>query len=121
MAEGKEQVICQAELLAIPVAFRTWEGHLAGRDVVVFIDNEPAKDALIHGISSSLQSSLLVRYTRILCARAAVGAWYERVASPSNIADDPSRGKFTALLAAGAIEVQPVDPEVGAPANFTPF
>jgi hypothetical protein len=106
-ADGKSQIICQAELLAVPVALKTWEARLAQRDVVFFVDNDPAKDSLIHGISSSTQSSELVRYTRLACARLGTGAWYERVASPSNIADDPSRGEYSLLLSLGAKRVAP--------------
>ena len=63
----------------------------------------------------------MVRFSRLLCARKAVGAWYERVASPSNIADAPSRGKFDDLLRAGAVEVTPVPPELEDPVVLRQF
>ena len=50
--------------MAVPVALCTWEDKLAGRDVLVFMDNEPAKDTLIHGISGSAASSRMVKSTR---------------------------------------------------------
>ena len=121
MSQGKEQVICQAELLAVPVALCTWADILWGRDVIIFVDNDPAKDALIHGISSSAASSRLVRFTRTFCASIGLGAWYDRVASPSNIADAPSRGQFEALLRAGASQVQPVAPRLEDPVVLRPF
>ena len=113
IAEGKEQVICQAELLAVPLAFVTWEDVIRGREVISFIDNDPARDALVHGISGSASSSEMVRFTRLFCARNAMGAWYERVPSPSNIADDPSRGRFDRLLNSGARRVAPILPALG--------
>jgi hypothetical protein len=106
--DGKSQVFCQAELLAVPVALKTWEARLAQRDAVFFVDNDPAKDALVHGISSSSHSSELVRFTRLACARLGIGAWYERVPSPSNIADDPSRGEYSVLRKLGAVRVDPL-------------
>ena len=107
-ADQKNQIICQAELLAIPVALKIWESRLAQRDVVFFVDNDPAKDALIHGISASHHSSELVRFTRITCARLGIGAWYERVPSPSNIADSPSRGDYALMRRLGATRVEPL-------------
>ena len=98
----KTQVICQAELIAIPVALTTWKDALRNRDVILFIDNDPAREALIRGSSVSSESSCYVHGSRLLCAEAAIAPWYARVASPSNIADLPSRGHFTSLLAAGA-------------------
>ena len=120
-AEDKEQVICQAELLAVPVAFCTWAHYLADRDAIVFVDNEPAKDALIHGISASAASSRMVRFSRLFCARNAVGAWYERVASPSNIGDAPSRGRFDEMSRIGASQVTPVSPALEDPVVMRPF
>ena len=33
---GREQVICQAELVTIPLALETWRNRITGRDVLVF-------------------------------------------------------------------------------------
>ena len=120
-SEGKEQVICQAELLAVPVALKTWQAILEDRDVLVFVDNDPAKDALVRGLSSSPASSRIVKDTRLLCASLAIGAWYDRVASPSNIADGPSRGKFADLVKAGALRVAPTAPCFQDPIGLLPL
>jgi hypothetical protein len=105
-SEAKNQIICQAELLAIPVALKTWEERVTQRDVVCFVDNDPAKDALVHGISASQHSSEMVRFCRLTCARLGIGAWFERVPSPSNIADAPSRGDYALLREMGAVAVE---------------
>jgi hypothetical protein len=102
--EGISQVICQAELAAVPIAMQTWIRHLENRDVLVFVDNDPAKDALIHGSSSSLSSASLVKTTRLIAAAHGIAPWFARVASPSNIADAPSRRDFAYLLQAGAVQ-----------------
>jgi hypothetical protein len=108
-AEGKdEQVICQAELAVIPLAIFTWSAIVKSRELLVFIDNNPACDALVHGISGSHASSVMVRTTRLMCAKLACAPWFDRVPSPSNLADDPSRGVEMALLAMGARKVSPV-------------
>ena len=103
----KEQIICQAELAVVPMAFTTWQNTLRDREVLVFVDNEPAKDALINGISSSWESAVMVRETRRMSAALAMAPWFDRVASPSNLADDPSRGSFQRLLNLGAVRVAP--------------
>ena len=104
---GKTQVICQAKLIAIPVALATWMEVLRDRDVILFIDNDPAREALIRGSSVSSDSSAYVHGSRLLCAEAAIAPWYARVASPSNIADLPSRGSFSTLMASGATFREP--------------
>jgi hypothetical protein len=118
--EGKEQVICQAELVAVPIALWSWRRVLAQRNALVFIDNEPAKDALIRGTSSSAASALLVRQCRMLCASYGIGAWYARVPSPSNIADGPSRRFKGEVLRLGACEVRPICPDFIVGARFGP-
>ena len=108
--EGKEQLICQGELFAVPLALWIWRQVITQRNVLVFVDNEPAKDALIRGASSSLASSQMVRQCRLLCAQIGAGPWFCRVASPSNLADGPSRADNSELLALGASEVFPEVP-----------
>ena len=104
-ARVKEQIIAQAELAVVPMAFATWMKLLRDREILVFVDNEPAKDALINGISSSWASAVMVRETRRISAAGAMAPWYDRVASPSNLADDPSRGHFQRLISLGASSV----------------
>ena len=84
------------------------------RDALIFIDNNSSKDALVRGISASHASSLMVKATRLTCAQHAIAAWYDRVPSPSNLADAPSRREFEALLAMGAVRVAPMSlPDLG--------
>jgi hypothetical protein len=105
---GNKQVICQAELITVPIALQTWSAHLEQRDVLVFIDNDPARDALVKGCSTSDASAEYAMYCRILCSQLACAPWYARVASPSNLADHPSRGDFALLLKTGARWREPV-------------
>ena len=85
-----------------------WGVASRDRDALIFIDNNASKDALIRGISASSASSLMVKETRLICARYAIAPWFDRVPSPSNIADAPSRGEFQQLLSMGARRVAPI-------------
>jgi hypothetical protein len=103
------QVITHAELAVIPVALKLWGHKWANRNIIFFIDNNAAKDSLVHGISSSQAMSVMIRDIRLSCAKLSLGAWFDRVPSPSNLADDPSRGQYEALIRAGAKQVALVD------------
>ena len=107
-ADAGQQVICQAELAALPIALSTWEGLVHDRAVILFVDNDPAKDAAVNGISSSAASSAMVHEMRLFCTRHGASPWFERVPSPSNLADPPSRGSFQELAALGAVRVSPL-------------
>ena len=90
-AEGRRQVISQAELVAVPVALCTWEPLVAQRDVLVFVDNDAAKACFVRGISVARDSDRIANEARLLAAELGAACWYERVPSPSNPADGPSR------------------------------
>ena len=47
--DDQEQIIFAAELAACPLALTTWAHLLEGRDVILFLDNDAAKDALARG------------------------------------------------------------------------
>ena len=76
--------------------------------MILFVDNVLARDAAINGVSASSASSRMVMEMRLLCTNRGVGPWFERVPSPSNIADPPSRGSFEELEGLGAVRVKPV-------------
>ena len=101
-------MICQAELAVVPVALALWGESMRDRDALVFIDNNSSKDALIRGVSASGASSRMIKEARLTCARFAIAPWFDRVPSPSNIADALSRGEFQMLLTMGARRVAPL-------------
>ena len=104
-AEGKRQVIGQAELLAVPVALATWEKVLRNRDVLVFIDNDSATACLVRGNAIAAHSDEIANEARLISAQFGCACWYDRVPSPSNPADLPSRGLKDELRAQGFVEV----------------
>ena len=88
----KRQVVGQAELLPCVAARVVWAGKFADRKVMHFVDNEAVRFALIKGSSPTADSAWVTGdfWTREAAARSF--SWSERVPSPSNPADAPSRG-----------------------------
>jgi hypothetical protein len=112
-ALGVRHAVTQSELLPVLVSRLTWSQHLCGRDVILFIDNEGAREALVHGNIRSLANiDLLSQVTQaevVLNSR----TWYARVPSESNPADAPSRLDFAALRACrGSKQCQPIWPKL---------
>ena len=95
------QVVCQAELLPSVLSRWLWRAALSkvrGRRLLHFLDNDAARYGIIKGTSPSRASAwLLAEHWR---AEALCGSytWADRVPSPSNIADGPSRLNFEPLL-----------------------
>ena len=87
-----EQIISQAEAYAVLVLRYRYSDTFLNRPSLWFIDNEAARYSLIKGASPSLSMFLLIREMSLIDSVQPAGAWYERVASSSNIADLPSRG-----------------------------
>ena len=97
------QVIGQAELAPVAVAARLWASAVSGRNVVVFIDNDSAREALIRGYSPSLPSAELIATTWLALAACHCRPWFARVPGPSNSADGPSRLDFGQAKQLGAV------------------
>ena len=82
------------EMYAIVVALNLWKEKIAGRRVICFCDNWTAIDVFVKG------SSPIRWWRRLLLALEKIDEnlnclmWMARVASPSNVADPPSRGQW---------------------------
>ena len=90
-----EQIISQAEAYAVLVTRHRYRDTFLNRPSLWFIDSEAARYSLIKGASPSLSMFLIIREVStvsMIDSSQPTGAWYERVASSSNIADLPSRG-----------------------------
>ena len=96
------QVIGQAELAPVSVSVAIWDQLLEGREVIIFIDNDSARDAMIRGYSPSLASARIIGEAWARIAQLAASVWFERVPGVSNIADGPSRLDFSVVEAIGA-------------------
>ena len=91
---GHTKVIHQAEILPAVIAVDQWGAQARDRRVILFVDNEAARAALIKGVSSSRPSAELVGWFWQSCAEHCIHIWIERVPSKSNPADGPSRDDF---------------------------
>ena len=80
------------ELFAVLASLRKLRPLLRYARLVIFIDNEAAKSALIKGDSSSTMARWIVGECWHILASTSAHAWFERVPSLSNPADAPSRG-----------------------------
>ncbi len=113
VGEGKTtadvlQVIGQAEIFPILVAKLTWAEGLKGKRLLVFIDNESARLALVKSYSPVLASLKMVMEVAMWDYRHEVDSWYARVPTCANISDCVSRMSPDGLQCLG--EVQCVTP-----------
>ena len=90
LIEG-HQVIGQGELLPSAVARETWASELTDASIVQYLDNSSAERALVKGYSPSPASAPLISWVADADVRLGARSWYDRVPSPSNPADGPSR------------------------------
>jgi hypothetical protein len=93
-AEGRRQLICQAELFPVLIAKNTWKSSLRGRSILWFIDNNSSLAAIIRSYSPVLDSFEMLVINARLDVELQCLHWYSRIPSFSNLSDDPSRLKF---------------------------
>ena len=105
-ASGKERVIHQAELLPAVTAMNTWKGILAHSRVLLFFDNDAARQALVAGSTSSAASAAIVNKFWELVEECSASVWVDRVSTKSNPSDGPSRGDWTWCIAHGFRRVE---------------
>ena len=72
--------------------------------LICFVDNNSAGDVAISGCGRNDTASCLVEFLLKLEMSSSLTPWYSRVPTPSNIADEPSRGEVEPLLSAGALQ-----------------
>ena len=89
--KGSKTTIFECEFLAVLIAYKVWAGEVAGSQFVVFIDNNAVRDSLISCDTTNATASVILKAILQLEDDVKALAWYTRVPSPSNIADDPSR------------------------------
>ena len=95
--DDKDHVIGLIELYAVLTALHTWSRHITLERVVVFVDNWPAVDALVKGVSTQRTWRDLLMTFETLDEKQQSLHWFARVPSSSNPADPPSRGTLSGL------------------------
>ena len=99
-SETKKTIIFEAELLALVVAFSIWRDYIRAMSLICFVDNNSARDVAISGNGRNITANCLIEFLLKLEMSSCTTPWYARIPTPSNIADEPSRGetrKFTTL------------------------
>ena len=89
--KGSKTIIFECEFLAMLISYKAWAREVAGSQLVVFIDNNAVRDSLISCDTTNATASVILKTILQLEDDVKALAWYTRVPSPSNIADDPSR------------------------------
>ena len=88
------------------VAAFLWGGLSTGRYIVLYIDNEASRLALIKAYSSAQMANVLVQMFLAKEDASQWKVWFGRVCSHSNIADAPSRMEAQDLVTRGAVQDQ---------------
>ena len=89
-----KQVICEVEMYAYLMARLAWIKICANRGGIVFIDNDATLACLIRATSKSDAMFRIVTVLSVLDTCSAFGPWFERVPSPANPADWPTRDRI---------------------------
>ena len=90
--------IAAVEALAVLLAVLFWAERIRSRPVLAFVDNEPAKAALVKGSSASGDLATICGDICEAEIRLQALCFWERVPSASNVADPPSRGRVPPAL-----------------------
>ena len=95
--------IHELEMIPILISFHLWGRLFSGAQVVHYVDNESVRLALLKGSGETPTARKVA--DEIMNAEYALQtkSWYARVASTSNIADEPSRGDTNRLTHLGSI------------------
>ena len=91
----RTQLVFEAEILPYRLALECWSNVLAGRFLIVFIDNDGARHSWIRGTADSRFARGMIHEGTLLEAKLQVSPYFARVPTASNIGDGPSRLDFT--------------------------
>ena len=90
---GEKQLIAFLELWPVLLGLHTYGPGVRGRRLLVFIDNNGVRDALIKGSSPLIDLFTMLSLCSLTVSVHSVSPWFTRIPSASNPADDPSRGE----------------------------
>ena len=94
-ADGKQQVIAQAEMMPMAIVKRQCSRLLTRAQVIFFIDNDGVKQAMVKGVANSVACKKIFRECLVQDSKSHAMTWYSRIPSPANIAGGPSRLDFS--------------------------
>ena len=107
---GAKQLIVFLELWPILVFLARYGRRFSNRRVIIFIDSNAVRDALIKGSSPLCDLFCMLALCSYYISSNSLCTWFTRVASDSNPGDDPSRGRAKEMAALiGALLASPLD------------
>ena len=108
LLEHSRHPIHELEMIPVLLAVRLWEKFIHGAQLIHYIDNESVRLALLKGAGETSAARQIAHQIMSAEYSLQTKTWYARVASASNIADDPSRGDCDFLTRWGstAFEVE---------------
>ena len=109
MTDGRETIIGELETLTVALSLLLWGEYVCSSQLMIYIDNEGAKFALIRGYSDAPAITSICVLTATALDKEMILPWYSRVPSSSNIADFPSRNTSHQML---SLELQTPEAEV---------
>ena len=106
-SRAKRTIIFAAELLALVLAFAIWKKRLMAVPLICFVDNNSATDVAISASGRNTVACILIDLLLKLEMSVCASLWYSRVPTPSNIADEPSRGETSIMVQLGTHHAEP--------------
>ena len=95
----RKTYIAELEALAAISVYSTYPMLFAGRKVVHYVDNTVALSALVHGYARKPHFAKLVNVFHLQTMALRTSVYFDYVPSKANIADLPSRDRYTELAA----------------------
>ena len=106
---GNSIAIYGLERFALVAAFEVWHDRLADPQVAAYVDNDPASNGLVKGAAHfGPAHSFILRFWQLVYSRS-IAVWFERVPSPLNLADLPTRHKELPLKVENTREFPQID------------
>ena len=96
------------ELSAVALAIFCFRESIRWKTVAVYTDNNAALAAIINGDPSTPAAFNLIATLRFSTATRNIALWFERVRTPNNIADFPTRSKSLPFPVKNAISFPPL-------------
>ena len=124
-SQGRAQLISQLELFPVLASLVHWGPHIAGRRVLVFVDNNGVRDTLIKGTTPVPENFSMLALIASVTRSYDLTLWITRVPSASNPSDKPSRKRVSeAVSELAGVAAEPLklpDHLVGALLNSSSF
>ena len=113
--QQRKSYMGQLEILAAFFGLSTWSKRLAGRKLLLFVDNDSAGANLVRGYSPLLDSGALAGAFWLLASSMRVAVYIDRAESKSNPSDGPSRLDFSLMRSWRADWTEPDLGQLGSP------